>query len=466
MTNHLNQMKIKPEFNLKYIPKLTLFFCLCVLFSVSGMAQSATPKSEKIIFRDVNVVTMNCNCILREQTVVIEDGIIKQIDKVGDIDIPDGIEVIEAKGSYLMPGLMDMHVHIFSEDELILYLINGVTTVRNLWGWEAHLKMKKDVESGKILGPEILTSGRIIDGKPAKLRGSAEIDNFLQVKEEVKNQVKDGYDFIKVYDLLEADIYSAIILEAQKYKIPVVGHVPKNVGLYSTFLAGQSSIEHLDGFLKVSTRDSVPSWSSQLDTTLLTYNTIVARDFNMWITPTLTVLERGDLSAAESEAFLSKPEIDYLPSFYKRFCCGSAYDIEDDLPIQERVLRLNNRLLVVKTLHKNGVKLLLGTDTGNRFVLPGFDIHSELENLVMAGFSPYEALKTGTINSAMYLGKLAEVGTIEEGKIADLILVGENPLENLNTIRKPIGVMARGKWIPDKYIQELLNKLEDKFKDD
>jgi len=443
------------------------FLSVSLLLVINCFAQDNSlsfQKSQTVVFHNVNLVPMNHDRIIPRQTVLIEDGIIKAIGKPEDIEIPEEAEVINADNLFLMPGLMDMHVHIFSEDELLLYLTNGVTSVRNLWGWEAHLKMKNDVENGKLLAPTIYTSGRIVDGKPARLQGSAEIDNFLQVQEEVKNQVKDGYDFIKVYDLLEADIYSAIILEAQKYKIPVVGHVPKNVGLYSTFLAGQSSIEHLDGFLAVSTRDSVPSWSSQLDTTLLSYNAILARDFNMWITPTLTVLERGDLSAAESEAFLSKSEIDYLPSFYKRFCCGSAYDIEDDLPIQERVLRKNNRLLVVKTLHKMGVRLLLGTDTGNRFVLPGFDIHSELENLVMAGLSPYEALKTGTINSAMYLGKLAEVGTVEEGKIADLILVGENPLENLNTIRKPIGVMARGQWIPDKYIQELLNKLETKQK--
>jgi len=114
---------------------------------------------------------------------------------------------------------------------------------------------------------------------------------------------------------------------------------------------------------------------------------------------------------------------------------------------------------MVKTLHETGVRLLLGTDTGNRFVLPGFDIHSELEYLVMAGLSPYEALKIGTINPAEYLDKLAKVGTVEEGKITDLILVKENPLENLKTIRQPIGVMARGRWIPDKEIQELLNKL-------
>ena len=242
------------------IKSTLIIFGFSLFLTMNCLAQSDSlivKKLQTVVFYNVNLIPMNQEGAIPHQSVLIEDGLIKAIGNATDIEIPEGTEVIDASNSFLMPGLMDMHVHIFSEDELLLYLVNGVTTVRNLWGWKAHLKMKNDVENGKLIGPTIYTSGRIIDGKPARLRGSAEIDNVIKAREEVKSQAKDGYEFIKVYDFLKTDVYSAIILEAQKYNMPVVGHVPKNVGLYSTFLSGQSSIEHLDGFLKVSTKDSV-----------------------------------------------------------------------------------------------------------------------------------------------------------------------------------------------------------------
>jgi len=450
--------------------KSSLWLVVMIGYSPICLAQdqpAASPKQELVLaFLNVNVVPMDADHVIPRQTVLIRDGRIAEIGPVGEVEIPDHATRIQGRERYLMPGLVDMHVHIFDDDELPLYLANGITTVRNMWGWDMHLKLRQQVLNGALKGPTIYTAGAIIDGNPPQLPGSAIVETPTEAEKVVAEQARAGYDFIKVYNGLKPNAYAALILAARKYGLPVVGHVPSAVGLHGVLVAGQRSIEHLWGYDAAVAADTTATWSSLLDVTKIAKISDATRRAGVWNTPTLNVLERGDMSAAESEAFQARPELRYLPSFYKRFCCGSAYDPEDDLPEDERALRKANRLRVVKALYDAGAELLLGSDTGNPFVLPGYALHDELQLLVEAGLTPYQAIRAGTRNAAFFLEALAEFGTVEMGKRADLLLVGSNPLSDVSTIEQPVGVMIRGQWLPSEEIQQMLANLANKHQED
>jgi len=444
------------------------FFLLafsCGVFA-SAMLTQAQQIEKVIAFVDVSLIPMDAERMIPNQTVIIQDGRITVMGNNTEVEIPENADRIEGGGRYLMPGLVDMHVHIFSEDELPLYLANGITTVRNMWGWDLHLNLRQQVLNGTLKGPTIYTSGAIIDGNPPQLRGSAVVATTADAEKVVAEQARAGYDFIKVYDGLKPQAYAAVVLAAKKYRLSVVGHVPSTVGLHGVLVAGQHSIEHLMGYPAAVAVDTTATWSSQLDVTKITEMAEETRRAGVWNTPTLNVLQRGDMSAQESEAFLTRPELRYLPPFYKQFCCGSPYDPEDDLPKEERALRKANRIRLLKALHDAGAKLLVGSDTGNRFVLPGYAIHDEFQLFVEAGLTPYQTILASTRNAAFFLGDLAEFGTIEVGKRADLILVESNPLSEISTIRRPVGVMVRGHWLSSEEIQEILESLANKHNED
>lgn len=450
--------------------RLTLLLALLAVCGSTGRvrAQDEPPGAAApvLAFVDVNVVPLDADRVIPGQTVLIREGRIDRIGPVDAVEIPEGAERIAGEGRFLMPGLMDLHAHIFSEDELPLYLANGITTVRNMWGWEMHLEMRARIEEGSLPGPALYTAGALIDGDPPRLRGSAVVETAADAERVVSEQARAGYDFIKVYDALTPKAYAAVVLAADKYGLPVVGHVPHGVGLRGVLVAGQRSVEHLSGFPAATSTDSVPTWSSPQDPVLLSEIAEAARRMEVWNAPTLHVLEQGDLSADESEAFLARPELQYLPSFYRRFCCGSGYDPADDLPDGERAERRANRLRAVQALHDAGVDLLLGSDTGNRFVLPGYAIHDELRLLAAAGLTPYEALLAGTRSAARFLGILAHAGTVAEGKRADLILAEQNPLVDLSTLRRPAGVVVRGRWMPAIALRRMLEELAARHAED
>ncbi|MCG8461970.1 MAG: amidohydrolase family protein [Holophagales bacterium] len=422
----------------------------------------AQQSGKSIAFVGVSLVPIDADRIVPGQIVLVQDGRITAVGDPTEVEIPEDADRIDGGGRFLMPGLVDMHVHIFSEDELPLYLANGVTTVRNMWGWDLHLRLRRQVSNGALEGPTIYTAGALLDGNPPQLRGSAVVETAMDAERVVAEQARAGYDFIKVYNGLSPKAYAAVVLAAREYELPVVGHVPSAVGLHGVLVAGQRSIEHLQGYSTAAASETPATWASRLEITKITKMAAATRRAGVWNTPTLNVLERGDMSAKESEAFLSRPELRYLPSFYRRFCCGSANAPEDDLPEEERALRRANRFLVVKALHDAGAELLLGSDTGNRFVLPGYAIHDEIRLLVEAGLTPYQAIRAGTRNAAVFLGALADLGTIEVGKRADLILVGSNPLKDISTIHRPLGVMARGNWLSSEEIEHRLEGLANK----
>jgi imidazolonepropionase-like amidohydrolase len=365
-----------------------------------------------------------------------------------------------------------MHVHQWSESDLLLFLANGVTTIRNMWGTSRQLVWRSKIVQGELLGPTIYTAGPLLDGKPPIWNGSRVIETAEEAEEEVVREKKEGYDFIKVYNGLSLDVYDTIMAAADKYGMQVAGHIPDAVGLHHALEAGQDSIEHLTGYLNAIEADDSPfkgkrdrksryAASDFMDEAKIPQVVSETLKAGTWNCVTLIVLQKF-VSSEDARQILQRPEMKYAspmdlaswdPSQDFRMKTMTASDFEK--------IRKGDRIRqkLTKALHDAGAHILLGTDTPNPFVVQGFSIHEELRNLVQAGLTPYEAIKAGTSDAAGFLNATEKFGTVEVGKRADLLLVDGNPLENVSNLENRIGVMVRGKWLTEVQLRNMLNDL-------
>lgn len=413
------------------LKKLLLLGILMISTLYIASCTKSNEESSTIVFKNVNVIPMNTETVLEGFNVIIEDGKIVELGKSKEIKIPKDSRIINAKGKYLTPGLADMHVHLWYEDELMLYLANGVTTIKDMFGRPETLEIKKKIKEEELLGPNLYVASTIMNGSPPIYPGSVVPETPEEARGFVTEFKKMGYDFIKVYERLTPDVYDSIIKTAKEQNIPVVGHVPELVGIEKVLESGQKSIEHLDDYI-----DSGKLYDMTVENEVWNSPTIVVYDRRVYPKDTLDGLEYMSPSAIQS---------------YERSM--AAYSTE-----------ISTLKRMTKKLHEKGAKLLLGTDANNPFVFPGFSIHDELYNLVDSGLTPYEAIRTGTYNAAEFLDKLDESGSVEIGKNADLVLLSANPLEDITNMKKIEGVMSKGKWINKDEIDEMLNNVSDKYK--
>jgi imidazolonepropionase-like amidohydrolase len=413
-------------------------------------------------FVGVNVVPMDEERVLTSQTVVVRDGRIAQVGPASSTAVPEGALSIDGRGKYLMPGLVDMHVHGLEErvqDELFLYLANGVTTVRHLRGQPAFLKLRQQIASGQMLGPTLYTCGPIVfgDKKPDAARRIA------------AEQSKAGYDCIKIYDDWSKEGYESLIAAANAAKIPAVGHFARNLPL-DVNLRGRAEVAHAEEFLSTYFfKESAPGNWTQRET-LVPKVVDMMRGSGVAVTATLVAYDYigrviGDDTLA---ALVSKPELKFVPRGQRRKMTSDS-EYRKDLKSSAvtgftKGLSLQKKL--VKALNDAGVTILLGTDGSLQAgvpVVPGFAAHEELRLLVDAGLTPYQALLTGTRNAAEVLHAAGELGTVSVGNRADLVLVDDNPLTDVAHAARRSGVMVRGRWIPVREIQPRLREIETRF---
>jgi imidazolonepropionase-like amidohydrolase len=457
---------------------LTIFLFIAfgnVTAQITGSNQIAISNAV-IAFINVDVVPMDKERVVQNQTVIVRDGRIVAMAAAGRVTVPKGAVKIDGRGQYLMPGLVDMHVHLeyFDRDaQLLLFLAGGVTTVRNMDGRANILEWRKRAADDNLLAPTIFTAGAILEGKPPLRDDNRVVETPAQAEVVVEEQKKAGYDFIKVYHTLNRETYLAIVAAAKKYGMPVVGHVPRSVGLRSALAANQKSIEHLEGYTDEIEADDSPiknqrSWlkryfAVKIDEEKIRRIADATQRASVWNVPTLIERRLSALSADELETRLKQPELKFLPPETADFWSGSNKRItgrmspEDFARLAEGE-RVRNRL--VKLLHDAGARLLVGTDTPNAFVIPGFSVLEELQNFVAAGLTPYQAIKAATKDAAEFLGASDEFGTISVGKRADLILVEGNPLGSVASLQQRAGVMVRGKWLTTKDLQKHLEELK------
>jgi imidazolonepropionase-like amidohydrolase len=455
-----------------------IFFIAVGVVYISAQAPNdnqIAAKTAVFAFVDVNVVPMDGERVVRNQTVIVRNGRIVAMGAAKRVLVPKGAVKIDGRGRYLMPGLVDMHVHLeyFDRDaQLLLFLAGGVTTVRNMDGRPSILEWRKRVVDGSLLAPTIFTAGAILEGKPPARNDNRVIETAAQAEAAVAEQKKDGYDFIKVYHTLNAETYQAIVSTAKKHGLTVAGHVPRTIGLQGALAANQKSIEHLDGYAdEIEAADSPlknqRSWLNRyfavkVDDGKIRSIANVTQGANVWNVPTLVEKRLSALSADELQIRLKQPELKYLPPETARIWSGSNGRITGRMSPEDFVRlaegeRVRNRL--VKVLHDNGARLLIGTDTPNAFVIPGYSVVEELQNFVAAGLTSYQAIKAGTRDAAEFLGASNEFGTISVGMRADLILVEGNPLESVANLKRRAGVMVRGRWLTMSDLHKQLDGL-------
>lgn len=348
--------------------------------------------AEVVAFAGVNVVPMDAERVLLGQTVIVEDDHVVAMGPVEAVAIPNGARVIYGRGRWLVPGLVDMHVHVIERD-LPRYVENGITTVRDLAGLDSVLALV-----GTEHAPRILASSKLLTGaSPQNPFFSRPVTRVEDAAAAVDEQLARGATSIKVYDGLRRDVYDAIIARARARGVKVAGHVTNNVPIAHA-MASQDSIEHLSGYpLGADDRGYAEA----------------SRDAGVWNCPTMVV--------------------------YTQY-------VTRDLPEPQRTQLLNARRALLTALDEAGARILAGTDAG--YLVPaGTSLHDELAELLAAGLTPYEALRAATRAAGEYLDD-PTLGVIEVGARADLVLVAGNPLEDLATLRNPAGVMLRGTWIP------------------
>jgi imidazolonepropionase-like amidohydrolase len=425
-------------------------------------------------FVDVTVVPMDSERVLEHQTIVVRNGRIAAMGPVSRVIVPRGGLSIDGRGKYLMPGLADMHAHPEEDSlELVPFVANGVTMLRTMHGTPDQLRWRAEATAGRLVSPAIYAAGPILDGVPPLYSDVPPVASPAEATRAVRAQHAAGYDFIKVYNSLSKDTYEAIVSEARGLGLPVAGHVPFSVGLRGALAARQASIEHLRGYVAELVPNDAPVQPGiDLRSRTLAWNYVdesrfhllaqATREAGVWNCPTL-FWSRTVLLPREAYArWLTRPEMRYaLPAarvdtrsqgFMKNFTEADYLAAQRGIAVQQRF---------VKALHDAGARLLLGTDTANGGSGDpgGFAVHDELRLLVEAGLSPYEALKTGTHDAAEFLGQLGEWGMVAVGRRADLVLLDANPLADTANASHLVGVMLRGRWLPNTELRSLLDEV-------
>lgn len=423
-----------------------------------------------VAFLNVDLVPMDSERVLEGQTVIVRDGVIEMIGDSGQVQAPDDALVVDGQGKYLMPGLIDMHVHIQDENDLLLLVANGMTGVRNMWGntnkmlklgFPDQMVLRNEIVQGTLFGPTIYTAGPVMEGSP-RFHPMAEVfDTPEAARQSVRWQASQGYDFIKVYDHLSPETYQAIIETASESNLPVVGHVPFAIGLDGVLRSRQATIEHMTGYIDPDAAEFL------IPEDQLHEYAVKTRNAGVWNCVTMSEYPKSKETPEGFERLQNQPGMNYVSPSTRIFSpllylmASKAHTYEgDDYP--ERIAELNRRM--VAALHEAGAGILLGTDAAQAYHIPGFAIHEELAYLRDAGLSPYEVLETGTRNAALAMGKTDEFGTIEIGKRADLILLEANPLESVSNVQKQAGVMVRGRWLATQQLQFMLDGLVESYK--
>lgn len=423
---------------------------------------AATPRATLAI-TDVTVIPMDDDRVLRGYTVAIAgDRILRVAPHAQIAGTVTSLPHVEGRGRYLLPGLADMHVHIWDEDDLLLYLANGVTTVRNMNGSPFHLRWREEIRRGERLGPDLYTSGPTIYREP---------DDAEAV---VREQQEAGYDFIKLYHFMSPAAYRSVLQAARVRGMRAVGHRPPGPSNVQAIGMGMESLEHLLGYGSELERLPSPLHDAlvrgqysfrytyagvDIDENKLSAAATQMAGAGGWICPTLVAMDRW-APRDELAPLKARPHMKYVsPSFFARSESWDEARFLADSTAGNRAQGRRVRRSIVRQLHRAGARLILGTDGGSEHTEPGFSIHDELAAMVDAGLTPYEALRTGTIAAGTYLRQARQLGVVRSGARADLVLLDANPLESIAHTRRIAGIVARGRWIDTAALTQRMEAL-------
>jgi len=412
----------------------------------------------EIAITGARVIDMTSEHIRADYTVIVREGRIAALGPSAEISVPITAEEIDGSDAYLMPGLADMHVHTSGIPLAYnLFLANGITTIREMHGMEKYLERAQQVAAGKILGPTIYTTGPGI-----RADSTSALTNVEEVRTKVAEQYDAGYRMLKIHDSLSAATFGIVMEEAKSRGMYTVGHVPYSVRIEGATDAGMDELAHIHSLHQDFFRNFDPE--NVFDEYVIEEKRIpeiVAMVQGADTAICVTLIVNQALSDSQDiENYLNRPEMSYELPWAELYMRSAAWYFDKMWPksyLDETYLPWLNKL--TKAMHDAGVRLILGTDSGVTGLVHGFSTHEELRLLVNAGLSPYEALLTGTRNASSAVGDEDDWGTIEVGKRADLILLRENPLDDIGNIKSILAVAKSGRWLDRDKLDEMLEEV-------
>jgi imidazolonepropionase-like amidohydrolase len=403
-----------------------------------------------IAFTNVNLITMRDDQVIPNQTVLVQNGKILDIGDAKKISAPNGFQKIDCSGMYMMPGLTDMHVHnLVSSSQHLLNLANGITTVRDMDGFPWMLKMRDQVKSNKLLAPNLYITGHILNNRPLDWYATV-VKSADEGRAIVRQQKKDGYDFIKIHNNMPLEIYSAILDEAHKQQIDVVGHIPHEITIHQAAELGQKTFEHfkayiLDAGLVLTTENYVQE----------------TKGLKSWNCPTFYTYRDSMRGDAVTRLVNESTEMKYASWRDKQEWLETAKQIPDEnLKLQQNILPLS--IKIFKDLLPIYDRWLAGTDSGGGypFMVPGFSLQEELQIMNENGLSAYQTLKAATVNAGLAMDREKEFGTIQVGKRADLLILQSNPLQKISNLKNINAVIVRGIYLSRANLNGILKEIE------
>ena len=416
---------------------ISLLCALCIGASAPVQAQQA------LVLRDVTVLPMtdaDSAAVRAHQTVIVAGERITWVGANADARIPVGATVVDGRGQYVLPGLADLHVHA-ERAALPLFLANGVTTIRELNGSAEHIAMRDSIAAGQIPGPRLFVSTPLLVGEANRFRHVL-VQNVDSARALVRRYAAERYDLVKIYDGLSRPVYDAIVAEAHLQKLPLTGHIPQAIGL-DGILAADQNIEHVEKIVYATVGTANP------DT--LKAPEIARRIAAAHITVTPTLVSQRALSlagTAEYAQWLARPEMMHVDSGTLAWWRSLGPRGGGARPQSAHAAAVHTfQQVLTRELYKAGVPLLVGTDTPNPLMVPGYSLHDEIASLVDVGIPAAAVLRAATAGAAEHAQQAGKWGVIAAGASADLLVVERNPLEDPSVLRRPARVLLRGKWV-------------------
>ena len=448
-------------------------------FLAAPSATTAEAQDAPIAITNVTVLPMDGERTLADQTVIVQGGRIRAVGPSARTSVPAGATQIDGRGKFLMPGLAEMHAHVPPgnptdeqlADIMFLYIANGVTTIRGMLGAPYQIGLKAKLASGAMLGPRFFPAAPSLNGNsaPTPAAGVAL----------VRAARETGYDLMKIHPGVSRETWDAATAELRGIGMTFGGHVPAAVGVVHAIQSGIATIDHVDGYLEASVRDSAvystPGTTlgaviDAIDPAKFAVLARLARERNVWNVPTMYLWENfyndrtpEELAALPEMAFVSAQQVN---AWMNQKRARAQADATQEMTPARRARYLALRRQMLKALADEGAPLLMGTDSPQMFNVPGYALHRELFVARAAGLSTYQILESGTRNVGRYVSESLKqdgaFGTVAVGQWADLVLLDANPLVDLDHLTRRSGVMVRGRWVSAAEITAGLERIRTK----
>ena len=427
-----------------------------VIVLALGLPATVRAQQGPVVFTGVSVIPMDRETVVPNQMVIVENGRITYVG--GQRSAPAGATAVDGRGKFLLPGIAEFHAHVPSGGQAVhahrtlsLYALAGVTTARGMLGAPMHLALRDSIARGQLFGPRLLTSGPSFNNNSVTSPATAAAM--------VRDQKSAGYDLLKIHPGVSRAAFDSLAVVANAVRIPFAGHVPLEVGLDAALTSKYSTIDHLDGIVEAMYAGPQPLTPQlngffglgimrQLDQSRFRAIVDRVKASGVAMVPTQILLDNYANDATGDE-LTSLPEFRYwVPQQVAAWrATKNSLLAQPPVPREQRQEFIALRRRLIKSLYEAGVPFLLGSDAPQLWNVPGFAAHRELAALVAAGLTPYQALRTGTVDVAKFMAEEGRAGVVRVGARADLILLEANPLESIDNSLRINGVVVNGRWI-------------------